>query len=166
MANEPTLSELASAPGITSASLVPLALRGWFPLVQAAPGLGFVGLWAWDRRRRYLEAHPGIGIRRRARRALRRARRGMRAAVRKGDAAGWVQFGVEAMRVAAAPHLAAEPCALVGADLLALLTDEERRGKTGETVRQWFAAADAAQFGAHPPDGGDWRAAHADMESL
>jgi hypothetical protein len=70
------------------------------------------------------------------------------------------------MRVAAAPHYPAEPRALVGTDVLALLTDEEQRGKIGTTVRQLFATADAAQFGTQPPDGRDLLAAHADIESM
>jgi hypothetical protein len=164
--NEPVLSELALAPGRTAGSLVPLALRGWFPLVQVAPVFGFAGLWAWERRRRYLEAHPEIVVRRRARRALRQARRELQAAVRKGDAARLLTAGLEAMRVAAAPHYPAEPRALVGTDVLALLTDEEQRGKIGTTVRQLFATADAAQFGTQPPDGRDLLAAHADIESM
>ena len=165
-ASELVLSELATSPGTTAASLVPLALRGWFPLVQIAPMFGFVGLWAWDRRRRYLEAHPDIVARRQARRALRQARRKLRAAVRNGDAAGVVKSGLEAMRVVAAPHFPAEPRALVGADVLALLTDQERHGKIGETVRQLFATADAARFGTHPPDGRDLLASHPDIERM
>lgn len=165
-ANEPVLGELTTTPGTIAASLVPLALRGWFPLVQVAPVFGFAGLWAWDRRRRYLEAHPDILARRRARRALRQARRKLRAAVRKGDAAGVVKFGVEAMQVATAPHFPAQPRALVGADVLAVLADPERRGKIGATVRQLFADADAVRFGTHPPDGRELLTAHADIERM
>lgn len=164
--NEPVLSELAKEPGATAASLVPLALRRWFPLAQAAPVLGFVGLWTWDRRRRFLEAHPDIMVRRRARRALRQARRELQAAVRKGDAAGVVKFGVEAMRVTAAPHFPAEPRALVGSDVLGLFSDQERQGKFGETVRQLFTHADAAQFGTQSPDGRTLLAAHGDIERM
>jgi hypothetical protein len=163
---EPALSDLATSPGKSAASLVPLALREWFPLAQVAPVFGFLGLWAWDRRRRYLEAHPEILIRRRARRALRQARCKLRTAARNGDITGVVQLGVEAMQVATAPHLPAQPRALVGADVLALLTDQERQGKIGETVRQLFATADAAQFGAHPPDGHALLASHADIERM
>jgi hypothetical protein len=55
---------------------------------------------------------------------------------------------------------------LVGTDVLALLTDEEQRGKIGTTVRQLFATADAAQFGTQPLDGRDLLAAHADIERM
>jgi len=165
-AKGPGLSELATSPGTTATSLVPLALHGWFPLVQVAPVFGFFGLWAWDRRRRYLEAHPGLVTRRRARSALRRARRRVKTAVRDGDAAGMEQSGVEAVRIAAAPHFPAEPRALVGSDVLALLTDQERQGKVGATVRQLFAFADANRFGTPRQDGRDLPASHADIEEL
>ncbi len=163
---EPALSELATHPGITATSLVPMALREWFPLVQVTPVFGFLGLWAWDRRRRYLETHPDILVRRRARRVLRQARRALRAAMRDADAIKLVNSGLAAMRAAAAPHFPAEPRALVGADVLALLTDQERQGKIGETVRQLFAAADAARFDTHSAGGPDLPAAPADIERL
>lgn len=163
---KPTLSDLATTPGTTAASLIPLALRKWFPLVQIAPVFGFFGLWAWDRRRRYLEAHPHIVVRRRARRGLRQARRDLHAAVQKGDAAKLIKSGVEAMRIGAAPHFPAEPRALVGTDVMALLTDEERRGKIGETVLRLFALADADQFGKHPPDGSSLLPSHTDIEVM
>ena len=38
------------------------------------------------------------------------------------------------------------PRALVCGDILQILTKEERGGKSGETVRRFFAAADAAVF--------------------
>ncbi len=163
-AKELTLSELATSPGKTAGSLIPLALRGWFPLVQVTPAFGFIGLWLWDRRRRYLAAHPDILARRRARRSLRRVRRSLRVAVRRGDTAGVLRSGLEAMRVAAAPHFPAEPRALVATDILALLTDQERQNNTGQTVRQFFAAADAAQFGAYTAEGLTLPATSAEIE--
>ena len=164
--HQPAPSELATTPGTTAARLVPLPLRGWFPLLQVAPVFGFVGLWVWDRRRRYLETHPDIVVRRQARRALRRTRRRLRAAVRKGDAAELVMSGLRAMRLAAAPHFPADPRALVASDVLALLTEPERMGKPGETVRQLFDAADAARFGTHPPNERDLLASHEEIESM
>ena len=62
------LSDLAPAPGKTASSLRPLQLRGWFVCVQLAPVAGFLGLWRWDRRRKFLEAHPEIVRRRKAKR--------------------------------------------------------------------------------------------------
>ncbi len=85
------LSGLAATPGKTAASLEPLQLRGWFVGVQLAPVLGFLALWQWDRRRRFLEAHPEIVRRRLARRALRREKRALEQAAAAGDAAAFVQ---------------------------------------------------------------------------
>jgi len=118
---EPVLSDLAAAPGLTAASLVPVERRPWFVLVQLAPGVMFAALWAWDRRRRHLERHPEILLRRRARRALNHQRRVMRRAAKAGDAPRFAAAAVSAMRVACSPHYPAEPLALVGADVLALL---------------------------------------------
>jgi hypothetical protein len=143
---EPSLSELASGPGMAAASLVPLQQRPWFPLVQLAPGLVFLALWWWDRRRRYLEKHPEIVLRRRALRALRRERRGLLRAARAGDAAQFALKAVDAMRVAAAPHFPAEPKALVGGDVLGLLPESDRNARVGEVVRRFFAVTDASRY--------------------
>src|SRR5204862_675062 len=62
---EPELSGLASTPGRTAASLVPLQKQSWFPLIQFAPAAVFGGLWGWDRCRRYLEQRPDVIVRRR-----------------------------------------------------------------------------------------------------
>src|SRR5207248_4290454 len=69
---EPVLRDLAATPGWRAGSLVPLQQQAWFPLLQLLPAGAFLGLWGWDRRRRYLEQHPDVVLRRRARRALRR----------------------------------------------------------------------------------------------
>ena len=143
---EPVLSGLATSPGLTASSLVPWQRRAWFPLVQLAPGVAFLGLWGWDRRRRYLEAHPDIIMRRRARHALRRQWRALRRAGRSGDAPRFATAAVSAMRVACAPHFPAEPRALVGHDVLSLFPETERQGPTGEVVRHFFAVTDASQY--------------------
>jgi hypothetical protein len=145
------LSKLAASPGWTSGGLVPLQLRGWFPLVQIFPTLGLCGLWWWDRRRRYLEQHPEIVRRRLARRALRRERRLLEKAAANGDVENFVRRAINALQVASAPHYPAAPRALVCGDVLQILTAPEREGKSGETVRRFFAAADAAAF-AHRPE--------------
>src|SRR5262249_21238291 len=72
---EPTLSGLATTPGLATGSLVPVQQQAWFPFVATAPAVAFLGLWGWDRRRRYCEQHPDLVLRHRARRALRRERR-------------------------------------------------------------------------------------------
>ncbi len=137
------LSRLAPVPGWTG-SLVPLQLRGWFPFVQLLPALGFCGLWFWDRRRRFLEQHPEIVRRRRARRALRRELRLLEQD--DGDTGLLLQRAINALQIVSAPHYPAAPRALVCGDVLQILTVTEREGKSGETVRRFFAAADAKAF--------------------
>lgn len=165
-AKERRLSELATTRGAMASSLVPLPLRGWFPFLQITPVLGLVALWAWDRRRRFLERNPDIMVRRRARRELRRARRQLRNAISHSDVAGVASWGVKAMRVAVAPHFPAEPRALVGADVLSLLGEVDRQGATGATVRRLFAVADAARFDTKPAALSSLPALHADIESV
>lgn len=140
------LSRLAFSPGRTADSLVPLQMRAWFPVVQLLPVLGFCGLWGWDRRRRHLEQHPEIVRRREARRALRRELRRLDRAAAAGDATGFIRSGVNALQIVSAPRYPAVPRALVCKDVLEILTPDEREGKAGETVRRFFATADAAAF--------------------
>jgi len=142
------LSALAISPGLVADSLVPLQHRGWFVMVQCLPIVGFAALWTWDRRRRYLEQHPEIILRRRARRALRRERRELQKAARAGDRLRYANVAVSAMRVACAPHYPAEPRALVCRDVLDSLEESERTGRAGEVVRRFFTVADAAIFSA------------------
>jgi hypothetical protein len=144
------LSKLAQSPGRTTGSLVPLQLRGWFPLIQLIPALGFCGLWFWDRRRRFLELHPEIVRRRRARRELRHIKRSLKHAADNGDTSGFMRGAVSAMQIVCAPHFPAEPRALVCGDVLEILSATERRERAGETVRRFFSAADAASFAVDP----------------
>jgi hypothetical protein len=51
------------------------------------------------------------------------------------------------MRVACSPHYPAEPRALVGSDVLALLPQADRSGPQGQLVRRCFALTDAVRFG-------------------
>ncbi len=146
----PKLSDLASSPGPGAASLRPLQQQPWFPAVQAAPALFFLGLYGWDRRRRFLENHPEIVLCRRARRALRRERRAMDRAASGRRAEQFARSAVKAMQVACAPHYPAEPRALVGRDVLELLPDTERSNGAGEAVKKLFALADQAEFAGTP----------------
>lgn len=139
------LSKLAPLPGRTG-SLMPWQRRAWFPCVQLLPVLGFCGLWLWDRRRRFLKQHPEIIRRRQARRALRRELRRLESSAAAGDAAGFIRGAINALQIASAPHYPAAPRALVCGDVLPILTASERAGKSGEIVRRFFAAADAAAF--------------------
>jgi hypothetical protein len=143
------LTGMAAAPGKTVGSLKPLPLQGWFAALQLAPLAAFLALWQWDRRRRYLEAHPEIVRRTRARRALRREKQQLQKAVAAGDAAAFVRHAARAMNIAVAPHFPANPQALVGGDVLAQLDEADRDGGAGETVKKVFAAADA-QFAGTP----------------
>ena len=152
---ELVLSDLAASRGRTASSLVPPQQQAWFPLIQLAPAFAFFGLWSWDRRRRYLETHPDIVLRRRAKRALRRQRRVLQRAARVADAPRFATAAVNAMRVACAPHYPAEPRALVGGDVLPLLSETERSGRAGEVVRRFFNATDAARFGTAAPSVAD-----------
>ncbi len=145
---EPVLSELATTPGAKIASLTPLQQRWWFAALQLIPAAALGGLWAWDRRRRFLEQHPEVVLKRRARRGLARQLRLARSAAGARDGTGFVTAGAEALREACAPHSAANPAALVCADVLHELPETERSGRSGEMIRRFFAAADAFAFSA------------------
>ena len=107
----------------------------------------FLGLWGWDRRRRYLEQHPEVVLRRCARRALRRQWRDLRRAARAGDAARFTTAAVTALRAACAPYFPADPRALVSADVLPLLSGTVNGERGKEVARRFFAVTDAARFG-------------------
>jgi hypothetical protein len=160
------LSQPARTPGRTARSLIPIQLHAWFPLVQVLPALGFCGLWFWDRRRRFLEQHPEIVRRRAARRDLRRELRRLEQAATAGDAAGFTRSAILSLQIASAPHYPAEPRALVCGDVLQILLVAERQGKFGETVRQFFAAADDAAFAAVPGTGFELIAAKSALQEV
>ena len=141
------MTGLAETPGKTMSSFVPLQEQPWFLLLQLAPALALGGLWAWDRRRRHLEAHPEIIRKRRARRGVRRQMRLARKAAAARDTAGFASGAVNALREACAPHGGALPEALVCADVLRELPATESQGRTGEVIRRLFTAADALRFG-------------------
>lgn len=155
----------APAPGATLSGLKPLQLRGWFVGWQLAPLAGFIALWQWDRRRRFLEAHPEIVRRARARRALRRTKRQLQAAIEAEDATAFVQFAAQAMTIAAAPHFPANPRALVCADVLAQLDHTAQNGQSADTVRQVFAAADSG-YAAAPQTQPAWLALRPGVERV
>jgi hypothetical protein len=166
---EPGLSELAAAPGLTAASLAPVQRRPWFPFLQLAPAAAVAALWGWDRRRRFLEQHPAVVLRRRARRALRRQWRALRRAARAGDAPRFAGAAVAALRVACAPHYPADPRALVGADVLPLLSRAEASAgdlRAVEVVRRFFAVTDAARFGPAPTEAVELLALQPELEEV
>lgn len=159
------LSTLAPTPGKRVASLKPLQLRGWFVGLQLVPVLGFIALWQWDRRRRFLEAHPEIVRRRHAKRRLRRERIKLQAAVSAGNTGGFILHAADAMKIACAPHFPAHPQALVCGDVLSQLDDTDQGGLAGRTVRKIFCAADS-QFAGTFQTPADLLALHPDVESV
>jgi hypothetical protein len=159
------LSPLAVAPGRSAGSLVPLQTQGMFLMIQIVPALLFVALWMWDRRRRYLEQHPGILIRRRARRTLRREKRALQSAFRSGDAIRCAHIAAGAMRVAAAPHFTAEPRALVCRDVLDLVAGNGG-DRSAQVVRRFFAVADASQFSTGAGDAAGLLALQSEVERV
>ena len=152
------LSGLTPTPGWTVASLRPLQLQGRFVLLQILPVLVFIALWRWDEHRRFLEAHPDIVRRRKARRDLRREKIQLQKAVAAADAAGFARHAAAAMRIAVAPHFPADAEALVGGDVLAQLDEPAH----GETVRKIFMAADG-RFAASPSASADLLALQPDV---
>jgi hypothetical protein len=159
------LSSLAPTPGKTVASLKPLQLQGWFVFLQLVPVAGFLALWQWDRRRRFLQAHPEIVRRRQAKRALRREKLKLQTAVAAGDADAFVRHAADALCIAVAPNYPANPQALVCADVLAQLAGAERNSLADETVRRIFTAADA-QFAITPETQADLLALQAEVETV
>jgi hypothetical protein len=163
---EPVLSGLAASPGRKAATLVPSQQQAWFPLAQLAPAAAFAGLWSWDRRRRYYEKHPDVLLRRRARRALRRQRRLVQRAARAQDAPRFASAAVSAMQVACAPHYPAEPQALVGSDVLALIHDNGGNGRATEAVRRIFNVTDATRYAASRADAAELLALEPELEGV
>ncbi|HZQ46693.1 MAG TPA: BatD family protein, partial [Verrucomicrobiae bacterium] len=147
------MTGLAETPGKTVGSLRPLQARWWFLALQLLPAAGLGGLWACERRRRHLAKHPEIVLKRRARRGLRRELRRARRAAAAQDANSFVTGAINALREACAPHGAANPEALVCADVLHELPVAEQQGRAGETVRRLFTAADALRFGGQVREG-------------
>lgn len=162
---EPVLSGLAVAPGLAG-GLMPVQNQVWFPLLHLIPAASLLSFWLWDRRRRFLEQHPGIVLRRRALRALRRERRLLERAAQASDSASFAALAVNAMKVAVAPHYPAEPRALVGADVMTILPQTERCGRAGQTVRRLFSDADAVTFSAQRGDTSGLLALKSDIEGV
>jgi len=141
------MAGLARQPGLPAGNLVAWQNRWSFLLFQLVPAAALGGLWIWDRRRRFLREHPEVVLKRRARLGLRREWRRARRAAEARDAAGFAQGAAGALREACAPHGAANPSALVCADVLKELPPDEQRGAGAEMVRRLFSAADALSFG-------------------
>jgi hypothetical protein len=163
---EPIMTGLAETPDHRASSLVPLQARAWFLVLQLVPAATLGGLWLWDRRRRYLAQHPDLVLKARARHRLRRLLRSMRHAAAREDAAGFVTAAVNALREACAPLEAANPAALVCADVLRGLSPTQRLGAEGRLVRDLFTAADAHHFLDQAPEGAALLKLRPDIEAL
>ncbi len=163
---ELSLAGLSPAPGARVSTLAPLQQRPWFPAGQLIPAAALGGLWAWDRRRRHLREHPEILRKRRARRGIRRQLRLARRAAAARDAAGFARDASEALREACAPHDAANPAALVCADVLQELPAGEQQGRPGDVVRRLFAASDALRFGGPDSDASSLLSLQPELEQL
>jgi len=144
------LSALAALPGGAASSLVPLQERGWFFLLEIGPVVVLGAIWLESRRRQFWEHHPDLRRRRDARRALQRERHALQQAAQTGDDRAFVAIGIQAIRLACAPHFPAEPRALVCGDVLQLLPEIERNGESGRVVRRLFTATDAQEFAGAP----------------
>jgi hypothetical protein len=163
---ELVLTGLSETPGATNGSLEPVQHRWWFLALQLAPAALLGGLWAWDRRRIFLEKHPDVRLKRQARRGLKRELRLARRAAAAQDAPGFVNRAANALREACAPHAAANPEALVCADVLQELQPPDQSGRYAEVVRRVFAAADAIRFGGPVRNGADLLALEPELERV
>jgi len=163
---EPVFRGLANEPGRVVASLTPLQQRGWFLALQLLPAAVLGGLWFRDSRRRYHEQHPEVLLKRRARRGLRRQIRLARHAAAAGDAAGFAARASNALREACAPHSAANPDALVCADVLRELPEPQPDTRNREIVSRVFAAADSLRFGGPDRNGQELLALQPELEGL
>ncbi|MEI7728688.1 MAG: BatD family protein [Verrucomicrobiota bacterium] len=146
------LGRMASRPVHFTAGLVPTQQRTSFWMLQLLLGGVLTGACWWERRRRFLAAHPEIVRFARARGELRRQTRQWRRAAADGDATAFTMAAVAALRTACAPHLQASPEALVCDDVLGVLPCEEREGQSGNLVRQLFTLAEEVTFKGKVPN--------------
>lgn len=139
------------APGRTTNALTPPHRRAGFIALQLLPAALLAGAWGWDRRRRFLEQHPEVLVRRRARRAVRRHARAARRAAQRGDGPGFVSSAVAGLCEACAPGKPAAAVALAGCDVLPELSGESEPVR--RLAQQLFEAANARRFGERSGDG-------------
>jgi len=97
---------------------------------------------------------------------LRRKRRAVRRAAQAKDASGFAAAAVSALRVACAPHYPAEPRALVGSDVLALVRETGGNGRAGDVVRRFFAVTDASRFATAGGDAAELLALEPELERV
>jgi len=162
----PVLSSLAGTQGKAVTRLEPEQQRTSFLAAQIFPLAGFAGLWIWDRRRRYYERNPRELLRVRARRALRRERCALRRAAKQRNAEVFAARAVSAMRVACAPHYPAEPRALVGKEIIEVLSENGHGAHSSEIIRLVFNATDLSQYNASAGEISSLLARQADIEGV
>src|SRR6185295_17880499 len=115
----------------------------WVPVLELAPPVLLLALWAWRRRREYLAANPQIIRRCRAHAAARRALARARAAARKGDRGEFLRASAGALREAASPLDTAHADSLTREDVLRLLDND---AGASAVARKVLDSADAANF--------------------
>ena len=160
------LAGLSARPVHFAGSLRPWQQRAGFWGAQLVPALVLAGLWYWDKRRRYLAAHPEVVRKAQARRGLRRQRQLLHSAAGNRDAVAFARAAVNALREACAPETAANPAALVGGDILAVLPAEVTRPAADELVRTLFAAVERADLRNEPPSAEMLLALQPELEAL
>ena len=146
--------------------LKPLQQSWRFQLGQLVPAGIIAGLYFASRRRRHLELHPEILVKRKARRDLRREQKVIYRAVAAKDQPAFTLAAARALRIACAPHQTANPAALVCADVLRELRKTEQVNGQGELVRTIFQAADDLRFAKPPSYDRDLLALQAEVNQL
>jgi hypothetical protein len=162
----PTLGGLMETAAGTNRALDPVQTHGWFLALQLVPAVALAALWAWDRRRRFLEDHPELVRRRRARRAMQRELKLARQAAHAGDAAGYLRAAANALREGSAPHTEANPAAFVARDVVHELPHTVAVGEDGALVQKLFAELDAARITGRFPGREELLRHHAGVERL
>jgi hypothetical protein len=144
---EPTaLAPNLEEPGRAAHRLTPAHQQIWFAAVQLLPATLLGGLWFRERRRRFLEQHPEVVIRRRARRAIRRHARRARTAARRRDTRGFLDHAIQGFREACAPMAPADPRALVCSDILSALPAHLPKEPVTTVVTKLFTSATQWRF--------------------
>jgi hypothetical protein len=136
------LSALVKFSGKTIPDLQPPQKRFGLIAVQILPLYLLFLLWRWDERKRFMEAHPEIVRKQKAKRDLRCERKRLQQAVMQNDAEKFVVHAANAMSIAVAPHFPADARAMVCGDVLSQFSVQEQNGKIGKTISKIFAAAD------------------------
>jgi hypothetical protein len=140
---EPAMTGLEEKPGRWTQSAGPPFRERWVLVLELAPPVLLLALWAWRRRREYLAANPQIIRRRRAHAAARRALARARAAARKGDRGEFLRASAGALREAASPLDTAHAGSLTREDVLRLLGNDP---DASAVARKVLDSADAVNY--------------------